>query len=1209
MRLHVSAACVIIFASVVFAQGDRGTITGTIADPAGAVIANAPVQGRNVETGATYQAASTTTGNYTLSQLPAGAYEITVTVPGFKKYVRQGLTVEVAQTLRIDVSLEVGSAAESITVTEAAPLLKTESGELSHNVSTDRLDSLPVLGIGAAAGSAGIRNPYAVTQLIPGTYWVPNSIVRINGSPNNTQSFRVEGQDASNGFTPGVPAQLQPSVDSIQEFAIQTSNFAAEYGQVGGGFFNVTMKSGTNQLHGSAYDYLVNEVLNAGTPFTDDKNGNLIRPVARRNDYGFTLGGPAYIPKVYNGHDKTFFFFNFEQFREFQNINNTPQTIPTLAYRAGDFSAARTGRTLATDPIGRPIIEGTIYDPNTERAAPNGQIIRDPFTNNAILPAQMDPVAVNVQKLIPQPTGSGLINNFLPAYRSDRVTGIPAFKIDQAVGPKGRLSFYFSRTSTRSQYSPTLGASDGLPSPITTAIGSFITSRLYRLNYEHTLTPTMLLHFGAGFQDVVFDDHAPISSYDAETSLGLRGATTKRMFPAFQGMTNAQGGMKDMGPGSNRNLFYAKPTANASLTWVRNNHTYKAGAELRIEAYPGTLYTATNGIYSFTCQSPCVGSPETGLPSANGQNLSGGTVGFPYASFLLGLVDNGQISTPISSRPVKTQWGFFAQDTWKITRKLTMDYGLRYDYSGYIKDDRGRWANFSPTAPNPSAGGHPGAVIFEGDGPGRCDCEFAHNYALAFAPRLGVAYQITSKTVLRVGWGIVYAGTADSNGSVSRISTPNPFSSPSYGRAAMNLKTGVPFTPSPWPNFDPGQVPLPNSLTPPRIAIDQNAGRPPRQYQWSIGLQREIFRNLAVEASYVGNRGVWWNAPGLIDVNALTPDTLKLYGLDINNPADRTILTAPVSSANAGRFQNKLPYSGFPVGSTVAQSLRPFPQFTSITYMWSPLGKTWYDSLQLKATQRFSRGLSYTAAFSWQKELNIGAESNVIPGSIGGASINDVFNRQQNKYISQYNRPLVFNISANYEVPAFHTNNVLSWVVRDWSLGAFLQYGSGLPIQAPFAQNAINTLLLRNVTSPATGSYANRVPDVPLFTQDLNCHCFDPNKQFVLNPAAWTQPAAGQFGSAAAYYNDYRFERRPVENLSLGRIFRIRERATVNIRMEFTNVFNRTQVPNPTATNSQATQTKNAAGLTTAGFGYINTTPASNPPVPRQGSIVARLQF
>jgi len=372
---------VFLFAATtaLFAQGDRGTITGTVADPAGAVVGAAAVVARNVETGAQYDAATTTTGNYTLSQLPAGSYELSISVPGFKKYVRQGLTVQVAQTLRIDVSLEVGSASESVTVTEAAPLLKTESGELSHNVAAESLDNLPILGIGAGqAGAGGIRNPYAVTQMIPGTYWVANSIVRVNGAPNNTQSFRIEGQDASNGFTPGVPAQLQPSVDSIQEFAIQTSNFAAEYGQVGGGFFNVTMKSGTNQFHGSAYDYFANEVLNAGTPFTDDKKGNLIRPVQRRNDYGFTLSGPVALPRIYNGHDKTFFFFNFEQFRETQQINNAPVTVPTLAYRNGDFRQALTSRKLCAaatpnfDTIGRSILEGAIYDLPPKGLLPTG---------------------------------------------------------------------------------------------------------------------------------------------------------------------------------------------------------------------------------------------------------------------------------------------------------------------------------------------------------------------------------------------------------------------------------------------------------------------------------------------------------------------------------------------------------------------------------------------------------------------------------------------------------------------------------------------------------------------------------------------------------------------------------------------------------------------------------------------------------------------
>ncbi len=292
-------------------------------------------------TGVEYSGATSTTGNYTIAQLPPGSYQISVTVPGFKKYSRSGLQVEVAQTLRVDISLEVGSATESVTVTESASLLRTESGELSHNVDVKRLDDLPILGIGGTlSGSAGIRNPMAMVTVIPGSTFVPNALVRINGTPANSQSFRIEGQDASNTGTPGVPAQTQPSVDAIQEVAIQTSNYAAEYGQVGGGMFNITMKSGANQFHGSAYDYFVNEVFNAGNPFvTGSPQGNP-RARARRNDYGFTLGGPVDIPKVYDGHDKTFFFFNWEQFREATNINNQFQTIPALAYRTGELLAS-----------------------------------------------------------------------------------------------------------------------------------------------------------------------------------------------------------------------------------------------------------------------------------------------------------------------------------------------------------------------------------------------------------------------------------------------------------------------------------------------------------------------------------------------------------------------------------------------------------------------------------------------------------------------------------------------------------------------------------------------------------------------------------------------------------------------------------------------------------------------------------------------------
>src|SRR5215471_2968972 len=313
-RLLVGVFVFSMAVSICYGQSDRGTITGTISDPTKAVIPGASVVATNGETGVRYETITTETGNYTLGQLPAGLYQLSVELPGFKKYVRQGITVLVTQTLRIDVTLEVGAAGDEVTVNEDAPLLRTESSEVSHNVAAKNLDELPILGIGGVlSGSQGLRNPNAVVQLMPGTVWTPNSLVRVNGTPANTQSYRIEGQEAANTGTPGVAAQTQPGVDAVQEVAIQTSNYAAEYGQVGGGLFNVTMKSGTNQFHGAGYDYYVNEFLNAGTPFTDDGNGHLLRPRQRRNDYGFSLGGPVWIPKVYNGHDRTFFFFNWEQ--------------------------------------------------------------------------------------------------------------------------------------------------------------------------------------------------------------------------------------------------------------------------------------------------------------------------------------------------------------------------------------------------------------------------------------------------------------------------------------------------------------------------------------------------------------------------------------------------------------------------------------------------------------------------------------------------------------------------------------------------------------------------------------------------------------------------------------------------------------------------------------------------------------------------------
>ncbi|MDQ1473405.1 MAG: hypothetical protein QOJ99_4885 [Bryobacterales bacterium] len=1191
--------CLIV--SALWAQSDRGSITGTVTDPANAIVPGVAITAVHAETAAQYQTVTTATGNYTIPSLPAGLYNITVEAPGFKKLIQSGVTVEVAQTARIDLALQVGAASESVTVSADATLLKTESAEQSTTISSERINALP-LNFAATQGGA-IRNPLAFVALSPGAWIQPGSqnTIRINGAPNTSFKIMLEGQDATNGLTQATTNHNQPSVEAIQEFTLQTSNFAAEYGQVSGGLFNFTAKSGTNRFHSAVYDYFVNEDLNAGQPFTDSGNGHLIRPPNKKNDFGGTLGGPVVIPKIYNGRDKTFFFFNLEAYVDRKVISGQLITVPTLAMRSGDFSSALTRRQLAVDPLGRPIFENTIYNPATQRVE-NGAVVRDPFPNNLIPASMFDPVALRIQNLIPLPTNPGVVNNYSQFAPNPRTQIIDGVKVDHSFSGSSKLSFYVQHYTSH-EYS----SADGLPAPVTAFRDKHVSSTTVRLNYDQTVTPTFLIHAGIGEQRFHNPDTSPSSvlDYDAVSALGLVGsATNPAGFPRINGLLSSYGGFggttaNSLGPSNANSYFTDKPTAILNATLVQGSHTYKAGAEFRIDAFTDRNTRGSQGIYNFT-------AVESGLPSTNGQNLGGGNVGFPYASFLLGAVNNATVNSPQDPQFRKTSWSIFVQDTWKITRKISLDYGLRYDRQSQGGEIHDRLAEFSPSTPNPAAGGLPGATIYSGYGQGRCNCSFTKTYPYALGPRLGIAFQLDSKTVLRAGWGITYGTT----GSYNYI-TNSPvlgvgfnqlsFTSPSYGDAATVLRNGLQYNPASLyaASLNPGIRPDPGQINTPPYWIDPNGGRPPRIMQWSIGLQREITKDLLLEAAWVGNRGAWLQANSLIDLNGSTAKRIAAAGLDINNPADRTLLTSRLDSALAQSRGFKAPYAGYPLSLTVGQTLRPFPQFGSIPVWWAPLGNNWYDSLQVKLTKRYSHGLTLSSAFTWQKELVSGAEAET--GS--AVPVNDVYNRSLQKYISAFSQPLVLVTGFSYQLPAIGPTRWIKAVIRDWTAGGILRYSSGLPILAPAANNALNALLFRN-TSAAT--FANRVPGEPLFLQDLNCHCFDPNSTFILNPKAWVDPPAGQFGTSAAYYNDYRGARRPDESLSLGRSFPLREGMTFQLRAEFFNPFNRTYLNAPDSTNAAATQ-KVTNGQTVSGFGRINN--GSTFLSPRNGQLVARFQW
>jgi len=802
MKFAGFIACLLLSTSAIFAQGALGTITGTVTDPSGAVVGNAAIEVKNTANGQVYDTVSTATGNYTVTQLPVGAYDLTATITGFKTYKRSGLDLAAAQIMRIDIPLQVGSQTESVTVTAEASLLKTEAGDMTHNVTMDTLTELPLLGIGTAnSGTTGVRNPYNSLQTLPGiSSYASSGTFTLNGLGAAfalTETMRVEGQDATSRLFGNYDyTQMgQPSADSIQEIAYQTSNYAAEFGQAGIAVINMTMKSGSNQYHGSGYEYLVNEDLNAGNPFSHTADGEpgKYRPRNRRSDFGGTLGGPIYIPKVYDGHDKTFFFWNYEQFLETTQYGFT-DTVPATAYLNGDFSAIspngncslcaangiQTTALPAVDALGRPMYANEIYDPATRGVTASGLGFANPFPNNMIPAGRFDATTLKIEALLPKAQNANLVGNYSASVAGSRYSAIPSIKIDHNISSKDHLSFYWSRINTESQISSPLGNADGLPLAIGAYRGTFIPTYTTRVNYDRTVTPTILLHLGAGYYHTSFADHAPVLNFDP-ASIGLSGFLIHRQFPAINGMcvqpagfgqTGCQGplgGMQNLGEAIQSQNYEEKPTFNANLTWIRGNHTYKIGGEMYLEqAYTGSFSTVTMA----------TGLNATSQPFTPTGSLNGFTQGFGYASWLLG--DYGSTTFTGTSSTTQTpqlnyrlgnqQWGFFLQDTWKITRKLTLDYGIRWDYSTAQHEQYGRQGQFDPNTPNANAGGHPGATLYANT----CGCQFYQNtYPYAIGPRLGLAYQIDPKTVLRAGWGVNYQFVgAAAGGIVSASGTP-----------------------------------------------------------------------------------------------------------------------------------------------------------------------------------------------------------------------------------------------------------------------------------------------------------------------------------------------------------------------------------------------------------------------------------------------------
>jgi hypothetical protein len=1212
------------------AQLDRGSISGVVTDSSGSVIAGARITVTNTTMGTQNSTVTTGAGAYTVPQLAAGDYSITVVATGFNKLIRNGITVSVGQTATIDLQLAVGQATASITVTADAPLLQTDSAQNNVQVTTRDLNELPIniTGIGA------VRDPMGFAALIPGTISGGWNDIHISGSPATTYRVFMDGLDDTSAVKGAISDEQQPSVESLGSESVMINNYSAKYGESGGGIFNYTSKSGTNRLHGTAFIYLENEDLNAGQPFNYTPSGQKYNPVQRQLDFGGSFGGPIVIPHLYNGRNKTFFFFAFEEYHNTQTLNQGTITVPTNAYRNGDLSSLLLGPIVDSngapvlDCLGRPMINGAVYNPATTRVATctdgSTKTVRDPFPNNFIgAPSTWDPVAQKVLAYLPTPSGAtanALTNNYPNLQPNNKYQYLTSIKIDHSIGQKWHFSGYYI-----AEYSNKDNAADGINGVAAQTRWNTTPAPQVYLNADYTATPNLVLHAGFDFTRHAAMQNSAVQNFMAST-LGLNTAANMpggaaNTFPIFNGLTVNRQNVPQMGinnaPFIDNNWYNTE-----SAIWVHGRHTFEFGGDFRHQLF-GTHNDLSAGTYGFSAN-------ETSLPSAEGQNLYGASLGDGFASFVLGQLDSASIGNDNIQWFHRIEAGFYALDTFKLTRKLIVNYGLRWDLEQMQREQHDRETQFSPTVVNPSAGGLLGGTEYEGYGQGRCNCIYEKFYPWMIQPRLGISYQLDAKTVLHAGTGFYSGPQLFMN---EEIYSNQGFgfnqvflTSPSYGISAGQLSNGIPYSPAAITatHFDPGAYPNIGQLNSPPSFIVPNNGRPPRFVQSTIGIERAITNNLTIKISYIDNRGVWLNSDGLTNTtNELTPSVLsRKYGLNVTNPNDFNLLTQPISSPAVAARGFTAPYSTFPSGATLAQALRPYPQFSGIGDYYEHNGNWWYDALQIQVIKRLSNGLSGGVGYSWSKNLGtVGSSTGVGATSAQATFLTTVpiqdpsLPPKSQKSYETIDQPQALNFYFNYELPqfGFSQNGWKRLLLSGWTADGIFHYQSGFPIQTPNSTSTLDSVTFANGANTGLISVrANRAPGEKLFLHSLNSHNVNPRTTFFLNPAAWANPAPGTYANSKPFYGDYRAPRYPSEQLGFGKVIPIKESLLFSLRVDFFNVFNRWAYPNLNNTSNPFQSPQYASdGSISNGFGFFGDgiSNAGGNYAPRSGEFVARIQF
>ncbi|HXM95714.1 MAG TPA: carboxypeptidase regulatory-like domain-containing protein [Candidatus Dormibacteraeota bacterium] len=1175
----VAIAAVLLSTSVCalpsLGQSDRGSITGTVTDPSGGVVANASVSATNSRTGEVRETTTTGEGSYTFSELPAAPYGITVDVAGFKT-ATQNVILPVQETLRVDFHLVVGAKGESVTVTSEAPMLQAESPVQQTNVSEKQVRELPLQVSAEFGGRTPLSFIFLDSSVTSGSGTTGRGTdaanFRVNGGQGLGTSILIDGAGTQRAQNGTFFSEVAPGPDAFQEFTVSTSSYSAEFGSSSGGVVNFTIKSGGNGYHGEVYDLLRNTAFNANS-FINNAN-NLPRNIDRENDFGANIGGPIWIPKLYKGTNRTFFFFNYEGYR-FTQGENVRVTVPTAKMRTGDFSE------LLTDPyvlgfFGGPV---SIYDPTIapdKRTTPIPGNRLDLYTNPTTGKSVIDPVGQAILNHFPAPTSAGVFHNYLAASLIPTTMDSYVAKVDQVITDRQHLSgSYTYRTQVTMK-----GGFPRFPLPFIAqdVWHQTFNSHFARAQYDYTISPRLLNHLNLGWSRTVVANMNTGVGHIPSVELGLpANATQDAAFPraGFPGYGPIETSADPRAAQNIGSTFFTDRlpdnTAEISdtVTWVKGRHTLKFGSDVKWQQLNVTQFIDPGGTFNFR-------GDQTG--SDVGPNKFGGGGGWPIASLLTGATEFSFVNI----HSVKPAWryfapAFFANDDIKVTPRLTINVGVRYEIPYPRTEANNKLRGFDPTVANPDpqiAGTRPGALVGAG-GQGGLQAPYRGlvkpDYS-DFGPRLGFAYSINNKSVVRGGIGLYYAPllasdiTSGLQGyNTTRLLTPD-------GRLSRGFLATYPAAPVPDPN---GQF----------LGSDVDYFDPNfklgRTVQYSFDYQRELIGNFALTLGYIGSHGTRLRS-NFKRLNAIPLNDLKLGYTILNEPL-AAALANPAHVAYATSVGVTLPsspaavYPGFT--GTVAQALRPFPQYGRINEQLESQGRSLYDALQVKLDRRYSKGLQFGFSYTFSKLITDAAEDLLGRSPIDNV-VQNPFDVRSLRSVSPNNAAHVAVFSYLYELPFgkgrawLSQPGILDKIVGGWQVNGIHRYQSGLPTTVlnsgpAYTDNFLNLVGYYSSIRPnLTGQpiFATTTPSGTIFQ--------------LLNPAAFSLPPVfsqvpplskpGDPAYAAYYADPTRFfgTAPPViagaralpyfsENLSVLKKTTLTERLTLEFRTEFFNPFNR----------------------------------------------------